>query len=684
MNSICLDLLTNRQFSLLVDAATLGFTFYLTDLSKTTEKEERLLQIEMEDLSHFVVPLSTDTAEYCFVDTNIFEKMRSLTNGYDLAEREVGLKLLDYYHVKQEQYKKKLTELLGQIENHTHHLTEIIKNPHIQAGDLPKSFATITASLSKVIDVTRVSIWKYDRKENYIECLDLYEKIYDKHSKGTVLYQKDFPNYFKALENDVVINADNAHTNPYTFEFSEVYLAPLQIFSMLDVPFYVNGQLAGVICFEHQFYFRKWKPEEIMFTTSMCAVLSITYQTLLIKQNEQEIIQNNQHLLDQRIAMEQARNELIVQNEELTQSQEQILSQREFIEKQNAEFKRINEKLQKGEEILKKSVMLQREQEKKLKEQNTELQLKQAEITAQNEELNQQHEELEAINDALLMKNELIEAQRAELHQQYAALDTQQKQLKEATHRLNKSIEYAQSIQNVVLPEATEILGFFSDYFTIYKPKDVVSGDFYWFHQIDETKAIFILADCTGHGVAGAFMSMIGNSLLYKLIKVKELHNPSDILQNIHRDIFTLLKQQNSNNKDGMDIAICLFEKQTHQTKVTFAGAKSMIIYTHQGDCVLLQGDRISIGGTINKVRSFNNQEFALTQGDKMYFFSDGYIDQNDIHRQRFGTKRFQELIDKVRHFSLSEQKNILLQHLSQHQADEEQRDDISVVGIML
>jgi serine phosphatase RsbU (regulator of sigma subunit) len=225
---------------------------------------------------------------------------------------------------------------------------------------------------------------------------------------------------------------------------------------------------------------------------------------------------------------------------------------------------------------------------------------------------------------------------------------------------------------------------FFADYFTIYQPKDIVSGDFYWFHQINENKAIFILADCTGHGVAGAFMSMIGNSLLYKLIKIRGLQNPTEILQSIHKDIFTLLKQAEGKNKDGMDIAICYFEKQAHHTKVTFAGAKSMVIYTHQGDSILLQGDRISIGGTTNKVHSFNNQEFTLIKGDKIYFFSDGYIDQNDSQRQRFGSKRFFELITKINPLEIEEQKNQLLLHLQQHQQNEEQRDDISIVGIKL
>lgn len=686
MNPNSLEKLTNSQFSLLLDASSIGFVFQTKKLAVLAEQDVRLLTMALDNLTHFVVPLSEDKEEYCFKDTELFQTFQLFASPTSLngIDNQLSAKLVQYYQAKHQHWHQKHTQLISQIENHTDNLTDIIKNPYIQTGDLSKALSKITETISKVIDVTRVSIWRYVQAEGYIECLDLYEKVYERHSQGTLLYQKDFPSYFKALEEGVVIDADNAHTNFYTREFSEVYLTPLQIYSMLDVPFYVEGTLSGVICFEHQFYFRKWKPEEIMFTTSVCAVLSVSYQSLLIKQREQEILKNNQLLLEQKLEMENARNELLVQNEEIMQSQEEIMSQREFIEKQNAEFKRVNEKLQKGEDILKKSFLTQKEQEKKLKEQNAALQAQQAEITAQNEELNQQQEELEAINESLLMKNELIEEQRYELHKQYSILEAQQKQLKETTNRLNKSITYAQNIQNVVLPESEDIRAFFADYFSIYKPKDIVSGDFYWFHQIDKQRAIFILADCTGHGVAGAFMSMVGNSLLYKLIKIKGLHDPAAILTNIHHDIFVLLKQESGKNKDGMDISICLFEKQEIQTQVTFAGAKSMIIYAKEETCTLLVGDRISIGGLSNKQRAFTNQQFYLSQGDKIYFFSDGYIDQNDAQRQRFSTNRFQELIYSIHSLALYEQEAKLLKILQEYQGNEEQRDDISVIGLKL
>ncbi|SFF55742.1 GAF domain-containing SpoIIE family protein phosphatase [Thermoflexibacter ruber] len=470
--------LSHWQFAILACASSIGYTFSIGDLSKFLEYDEAEIIKELDQLGAFVNIFGSEDKEYSFISQEIYQNL--LTYLHTLEEDDKAGKAVFYHKIKATHYQTKFDMLLAQIKNHTHYLTEIIKNPCIQEGNWEQSLMLITETLSKVIDVTRVSVWSYNEEEGYIACLDLYEKLYQTHSKGTVLYQKDFPSYFKALEDEVIINADNALTNEYTFEFAEVYLTPLQICSMLDIPFYIGGKLGGVICFEHQFSFRKWKVEEIMFTTSICSVISITYQSLLIKQSEKELKKAN------------------------------------------------------------------------------------AEITSQNEELNQQQEELAAINESLVMKNALIEMQRTELQKQYETLDTQQKQLIDTTKRLNKSIEYAKSLQDTILPKPSEVLNFFTDYFSIYLPKDVVSGDFYWFYQVSTQKAIVVLADCTGHGVAGAFMSMIGNTLLHKIIKEKGVHNPAQILSYLHEDIISLLRQKEERNKDGMDVSICLFEKHNN------------------------------------------------------------------------------------------------------------------------
>ncbi|GAB4189698.1 MAG: hypothetical protein OHK0057_10650 [Thermoflexibacter sp.] len=590
--------LSPLQFAILACASSIGYTFSINDLSKLLELDEAKVIKELDQLDAFVSILGNANKEYSFISQDIYQSL--LTYLHALEEDAEAGKVIFYYKTKATRYQNKFDKLLAQIKNHTNYLTEIIKNPYIQEGNWEQSLMIITETLSKVIDVARVSVWSYNEAESYITCLDLYEKLYQKHSKGTVLYQKDFPSYFKALEDEVIINADNALTNEYTSEFAEVYLTPLQIYSMLDIPFYISGKLGGVICFEHQFGFRKWKAEEIMFTTSTCAVISITYQSLLIKQSE-----------------------------------------------------------------------------KKLKNAN-------AEIISQNEELNQQQEELAAINESLVMKNTLIEMQRNELQKQYETLDTQQKQLIDTTKRLNKSIEYAKSIQDTILPKPSEVLNFFTDYFSIYLAKDVVSGDFYWFYQVTTQKAILVLADCTGHGVAGAFMSMIGNTLLHKIIKEKGVYNPAQILSYLHEDIISLLRQKEERNKDGMDVSICLFEKQNTHTQVTFAGAKSTAFYTNNRQISQLLGDRTYIGGIRQQESSFTNQTLALPPKSSFYLLSDGYIDQPNKDRKRFGTKSFQELLQAIKELPFREQEEKILESLYLHQDTEEQRDDISVIGLQL
>ena len=303
--------------------------------------------------------------------------------------------------------------------------------------------------------------------------------------------------------------------------------------------------------------------------------------------------------------------------------------------------------------------------EEKVKERTNELENANTEIIIQNEELQQQQEELSTINETL---------------------EITLSELKFTAKRLNKSIQYAYNIQQTILPKKSKLDSFFQSHFSIYLPKDVVSGDFYWFTILEEGKAIFALADCTGHGVPGAFMSMIGNTLLHEITKSKGVINPAEILENLNLGITNILRQAESKNTDGMDISLCLFEKQenANEYKITFAGAKSNIFYSQDNQVLQLLGHRTSIGGILERKKDFKNQEITLQVGQKVYFTSDGYIDQHNVMRKRFGTAKFIELLTQVSHLEIPEQEKEILKTLKEHQKDEEQRDDISVVGIKL
>jgi two-component system, sensor histidine kinase LadS len=303
--------------------------------------------------------------------------------------------------------------------------------------------------------------------------------------------------------------------------------------------------------------------------------------------------------------------------------------------------------------------------ERKVNERTAELEIANSDIVAQNEELHRQQEEVLALNETL---------------------ETTLKELKSTTGRLDKSIKYANQIQQIILPQEDELDTFFDNHFIIYLPKDTVSGDFYWFKLLKKNKAIFVLADCTGHGVPGAFMSMIGNTTLYEIIEVKDITDPAEILLELHQSIRKILKQEKTKNTDGMDIAVCLFNKKEDEKeyKVTFAGAKSNVFYTKDGDIKQVDGDRINLGGTTERKREFTNHTFNLKEGDLIYFTSDGYIDQNNYERKRFGKSKFKQLLQFIYPLPIDEQENVVLSALQSHQQNEEQRDDISVVGIKL
>ncbi|MFY7786301.1 MAG: 7TM diverse intracellular signaling domain-containing protein [Thermoflexibacteraceae bacterium] len=252
---------------------------------------------------------------------------------------------------------------------------------------------------------------------------------------------------------------------------------------------------------------------------------------------------------------------------------------------------------------------------------------------------------------------------------------------------ITKSIEYARTIQHAVLPKQTDIAASFADHFILYKPKDIVSGDFYWYRRTEQF-TFFAVADCTGHGVPGAFMSMIGNAILQDAIDRQQIYSPAAILEFIHVEVRNYLKKDDNTTSDGMDIAICMFEGLgTPTIKTTFAAAKrSMYIaYVQQQTVEEIKGDRTMIGTPeVAGRKPFTNKDLLLNQGDKLYLFSDGYGDQPNAKRSRFGTTAFKQIIDDNYQLTMAEQKQIFVDRLNAFQEVEEQRDDITVVGIEL
>ena len=263
---------------------------------------------------------------------------------------------------------------------------------------------------------------------------------------------------------------------------------------------------------------------------------------------------------------------------------------------------------------------------------------------------------------------------------------------KKNTHIID-SVRYAQRIQQAILGSEEELIQNFSKGFIYFKPKDVVSGDFFWFSQqlFNSTpKSMFrivIAADCTGHGVPGAFMTVMGNALLDEIVNERHIVDPSQILKELDRKIIATLQKQNANQNDGMDMVIlAIEEKSTGEKYAHFAGAKNPLYYVRNGEIHEIKGSKFPIGGNqFKKDKIFMTTTLPLLEGDVFYLFSDGYQDQFGGHEnpnRKFMVKKFRHLLHEISHLEFNTQKDKVSTAFETWQGKHEQTDDVLVIGI--
>ncbi len=250
---------------------------------------------------------------------------------------------------------------------------------------------------------------------------------------------------------------------------------------------------------------------------------------------------------------------------------------------------------------------------------------------------------------------------------------------------ISDSIEYALQIQQARLPHVESIQESFPEFFVMYLPRDIVSGDFYWFTETENGKKIFAVSDCTGHGIPGAFMSMMGIDGLNYAILEKRIESSSQILNHVNKFIIESLKQDLATvkSKDGMDTAICIFEKDLSSVK--YAGANRPLWLIRDKELIQYSPDKMSIGGNNYSDYEFNEMTIPLQKGDSVYLFSDGYPDQFGGERnKKFMTKNLKRLLLEITHLSAREQESILQKNLQNWKGSLPQIDDIILVGIKL
>lgn len=307
------------------------------------------------------------------------------------------------------------------------------------------------------------------------------------------------------------------------------------------------------------------------------------------------------------------------------------------------------------------------------------------EIAEQKEEIESQKEEIETQLEMVINQKNTIEVQ------QYHILD---------------SIYYAQRIQTALFPPEAVLSNALSDQFILYNPRDIVSGDFYW-HAEKENKVFIAVADCTGHGVPGAFLSILGISYLNEIVNKRNSQNTSEILGKLRESLISSLHQKGEEGEaqDGMEVALCILDLdkkilqysganrplylvrkvKNKQEKAENKDAKGRIINSGDFQMIIYRPDNMPIGIYDDTIQPFTKNDISILPGDSIYLFTDGYVDQmGGPHRKTFRVKYFRELLFSIQEKSMHEQGNILAQKIKEWRKDINQTDDILVLGMKI
>jgi serine phosphatase RsbU (regulator of sigma subunit) len=293
-------------------------------------------------------------------------------------------------------------------------------------------------------------------------------------------------------------------------------------------------------------------------------------------------------------------------------------------------------------------------------------------------------------NQLLVHQKKDIEDKNHELEQQKDAIEESNIKIQRINKNITGSINYASPIQQAMLPKPGSYRKYFKDAFILFKPREIVSGDFYWFSRDEKLERVFIAAvDCTGHGVPGAFMSLIGNTYLNQIVNAHHITDADIILNKLHENIRSSLHQAKNQSRDGMDIALCIIDYKNNV--IEFAGARNPLIYIKNNELFQLKGDNTDIGGIQRETeRRFTKQTIPLEKGMQLYLFSDGYQDQfGGKDRLKFMRKNFKELLLKIHQFDMMIQMQLLEENfdtwITQPDGSKlEQIDDILVIGFKI
>lgn len=299
-------------------------------------------------------------------------------------------------------------------------------------------------------------------------------------------------------------------------------------------------------------------------------------------------------------------------------------------------------------------------------------------LEEQNLKLLEQNMQLAELNNTLEQK---VEERTQEIAQQKTELEKK-------NNDITASIRYAQRIQAAMLPDFAKIKADYLDSFVFFKPRDIVSGDFYWFSQnLPNDRLLITAVDCTGHGVPGAFMSFIGMEQLTEIVNVMKITEADQILNHLHQGVMDILKTDDRSIKDGMDMALCIIDP--HHKTIDFAGAKNPLIAVQNGELQHIKGDKLAIADKYLDQTTFTKHTIEISSPTTCYLFTDGFQDQfGGPYSKKFMKRKFRELLFSIHHHPIKTQKQILSDTLRnwmsfpvKYGETHRQIDDILVIG---
>lgn len=283
---------------------------------------------------------------------------------------------------------------------------------------------------------------------------------------------------------------------------------------------------------------------------------------------------------------------------------------------------------------------------------------------------------------SLFRSNKVKQEANLALNEKNRLIEEQKKEVEERNLEITQSISYAKRIQEAILPARELKFKIFPDAFVLFMPKDIVSGDFYWYTEKNGIRLIAAI-DCTGHGVPGAFMSLIGNTYLQEAVNERGITRPAEILNRLRNNVITSLKQSDvlESTKDGMDMALLSFNDQNGT--VDFAGANNPLWMIRDGKLTEFKGDKKPIGYYSGEDLPFTNHTITYKKGDVFYLFTDGMADQfGGPKGKKFKYKQLQDTLTSIAHLPMKEQEDLLIEKFQQWKGLLEQVDDVCVIGI--